>query len=79
MIERPNLRLVTLPDEDDAHAGDVALVGTLFAANLIPVVGELAHLGRWGPGTVGFSAVCALLAGAELWSQLRQRAQAARG
>ncbi len=80
MIERPHLRLVTEPPEaDDAHLGDLALIGTLFAANLVPVVGEVAHLGSWGPGTVGFSAVCALLAGVELWSQLRHRVQAARG
>lgn len=56
-------------------AGDVALVATLFAINLVPVVGELVAPGRWSPGLVGLAAAAALVAGRELWSEVRYRAR----
>lgn len=76
-----HLALVHAPADAAAPAprtdgSEVALVGTLFALNLAPVVGELAHPGRWSPGIVGFAAAAALLTGRELWSQLRARRSA---
>lgn len=56
---------------DPPTPGDLALVGGLFALNLIPIVAELAGTGRFGAGTVGFASAAALLTGRELWSQLR--------
>jgi hypothetical protein len=58
--------------------GDLVLIGVLFVLNLMPVAGELARIGRWSPGIVGFAAAAALLTGRELWSQLRARARARR-
>jgi hypothetical protein len=85
MSTAPNLRLVREPPQEPrpaADAGpalsDVALLAVLFLLNLIPVVGELAGLGRWSPAIVGFGAGAALLTGRELWSELRARARARR-
>ena len=55
--------------------GDLALLTALLIVNLVPLVGELLHPGRWGPGTVGVAAACALLAGRELWQELRTLAR----
>jgi hypothetical protein len=52
-------------------SGDLLLLAGLFLLNLIPVLGELAHPGRWSPAIVGFSVGALLLTGRELWSQLR--------
>lgn len=53
------------------ETGDLILLASLFALNLVPVAGELIRVGRWSPGTVGFATAAALLTGRELWSQLR--------
>ncbi len=57
--------------EAEASWGDLALVGSLFAINTVPVVGELLHPGHWGSATVGFATLCLVLAGRELVSQVR--------
>lgn len=78
---RPALHLKVVRDSPEAgapdagDAGDVSLVAVLFALNLVPVVGELAHLGHWSRGIVGFAAGATVLTGRELWSQLRARAR----
>lgn len=59
--------------------GDHALLAVLFLLNAIPVAGDLAGLGRWSPGIVGFAVAAMLLTGRELWSQLRARARAKTG
>jgi hypothetical protein len=70
-----HLRLVHAPASAGGPAppapGDVGLVVALLATNLVPIVGELAHAGRWGTGTVGLATAGALLAGRELAAQLR--------
>jgi hypothetical protein len=79
----PNLKIVKHPPQDagaPVEAGpelaDIALIATLFVLNLVPVIGELAGMGRWSPGIVGFAVAAAVLAGRELWSELRARARA---
>jgi hypothetical protein len=78
MSALPHLSVVKDPPPDAGgppgagpEVGDVALVGTLFVLNLVPVAGELVGLGRWSPAVVGFAAGAALLTGRELWSELR--------
>ncbi|WP_242345193.1 hypothetical protein [Anaeromyxobacter terrae] len=84
MTSRPNpLRLVVAPREIMAPAsvperGDLALMAMLLAVNLIPVIGELARLGRFGAGTVGFATACVLVTGRELWLEVRTFARARR-
>jgi hypothetical protein len=70
-LVRPPAPASTPPPE----AADLALVGTLFGLNLIPVVGEFVHPGRWSPAVVGFAAAAAILTGRELGEQLRARAR----
>ncbi len=76
MHPRPShLRIVEIdrqsnPDPE-ARWGDLALIGSLFAINTVPVVGELLHPGHWGSATVGFATLCVVLAGRELVSQVR--------
>ncbi|ABS27298.1 hypothetical protein [Anaeromyxobacter sp. Fw109-5] len=57
-------------------AGDVALVAALLGVNLVPIVGELAHEGWFGPGTVGLATAFALLTGRELCREVRSLVQA---
>ncbi len=52
---------------------EVGLVAFLFGVSVLPVAGELAHVGRWSPSIVGFAAGALVLSGRELWSQLRAR------
>ncbi len=71
-----HLRLIGPPSERaDGRSvparGDVALLASLLAVNLVPIVGEVARIGSWGPGTVGLATAGALLAGRELGSELR--------
>jgi hypothetical protein len=73
---KASLALVPTRTEDPSAPGradrsELALVGALFGLNLVPVIGELVHGGRWSPGIVGFAAAAALLTGREIWSQLR--------
>jgi hypothetical protein len=80
-VKHAHLALVDLAPPDAPAPGrtdgsELALIATLFALNLIPVLGELLRLGRWSPGIVGFATAAALLTGRELWSQLRARARA---
>lgn len=60
-------------DPGRTDGSELALVGTLFALNVVPVVGELARPGHWSPGIVGLATAAALLTGRELWAQLRAR------
>ena len=62
------------PDVPDR--GDVSLLALLFLLNAIPVAGDLAGVGRWSPGLVGFAVAAMLLTGRELWSQLCALARA---
>ena len=76
MPHAPHLTVVREPPsaaESDPRpdSRDIALVATLFTLNLVPVVGEIAQVGHWTPGVVGFATAAALLTGRELWSQLR--------
>jgi hypothetical protein len=57
--------------EPHADREGLAILAVLLGVNLIPVVGEVAGLGSWGFGTVGLATACALLAGRELWAELR--------
>jgi hypothetical protein len=78
MQTRPNhLRVAAAPREtmDEASSpdrGDLALMVMLLTVNLVPVIGEAAHLGRWGAGTLGFATACALVTGRELWLEVRE-------
>jgi uncharacterized membrane protein (DUF4010 family) len=54
-----------------ASGRDLGLVALLFGLAVVPVAGELAGIGRWSSGIVGFAAGAALLTGRELWAQLR--------
>jgi hypothetical protein len=56
--------------------GGFALLAFLFLLNAIPVTGELARIGRWSPGIVGFAAGAMLLIGHALWSEIGARARA---
>lgn len=72
------------PDPGSAHVatpelGDLVLIATLFILNLIPIAGELAGIGRWSAGIVGFAMGASLLVGCELWAELRALVQARRG
>ncbi len=73
----PHLKVVEEPPSEAPGAegapdlGDLALVTLLFLLNVLPVAGALTGIGTWSPSVVGFAAVAALLAGRELWSQLR--------
>ena len=58
-----------------APGGDVGLVALLFGLAVVPIGGELAGIGRWSPRIVGFAAGAALLAGRELWAELRARSR----
>lgn len=83
MQTRPgHLHLVAPEPKADAQpapgAGDLALLATLFLVNLVPVVGEVARPGTWGAGTVGLATACALVAGGELWLEVRALARARR-
>ncbi|HSD21045.1 MAG TPA: hypothetical protein VLC54_13455 [Anaeromyxobacter sp.] len=84
MQTRPNhLRLAPAPRETMEHVsvperGDLALMVMLLAVNLVPVVGEVARLGRWGAGTLGFATACVLVTGRELWLELREVVRARR-
>lgn len=60
---------------DAREPGDLSLVAVLFALNLVPVIGELARIGHWSRGIVGFAAGALVLTGRELWSQLRAHAR----
>ena len=68
-----------VPSASAPAAGDLALIAALLGVNLVPIVGELAHAGRFGPGTVGFATACALVAGRELWLEVRSLVQARAG
>lgn len=50
---------------------DNALVLTIFASSLVPIVGELVRPGRWGAGAVGLATVVAILSGRRLSLDLR--------
>ncbi|WP_242336405.1 MULTISPECIES: hypothetical protein [Anaeromyxobacter] len=54
------------------------LLAMLLAVNLVPVIGEIAHLGRWGGSTLGFATACVLVTGRELWLEVRAFARARR-
>jgi hypothetical protein len=51
--------------------GNIALIASLFLVNIVPVAGEVIRPGSWGAGTVGLATACALVAGRELWHELR--------
>ena len=76
MLGHPNhLRAVDLPrgriDATPRPArGDVALLAVLLGVNLIPIVGEIWDVGRWGAGTVGLATACTLLSGRALLLEL---------
>ncbi len=76
MHPRPShLRIVEVDGQSnrdlEARWGDLALIGSLFAINTVPLVGALLHPGHWGSATVGFATLCVVLAGRELVSQVR--------
>lgn len=75
-VPPPELAPPPAPPAGRADASELALVASLFGLNLVPVVGEVARVGRWSPGIVGLATAAALLTGRELWSQLRARAEA---
>lgn len=73
-VRSPQLRIVEADPpstQPGPEWGDLALVGSLFAINVVPVAGEALHPGHWGAGTVGFATLCLVLAGRELVSQVR--------
>ncbi len=83
MAPRPNhLHLVRTDGGMIAPAGpergDLALMATLCALNLVPMVGGILHPGRWGAATVGAATACALVAGRELWLEARAAVRARR-
>lgn len=66
LVERPRA-----PARPPAPAlGDLALVAALCALNLVPILGELAHAGRFGAGTLGLATAVLLVAGRELCAEL---------
>ena len=67
-----------VPSASLPATGDVALIAVLFGVSLVPIVGELAHEGGFGQGTVGFATAFALLTGRELWREVRALVQARR-
>jgi hypothetical protein len=64
------------PSAPAPASGDIALIAALLGVNLVPIVGELAHEGGFGPGTVGFATAFALLTGRELCREVRSLVQA---
>lgn len=52
--------------------GDLGLTATIFAVALLPIVCDLAGLGRWGGGSLGLGTLGALLAGRELGAWARR-------
>ncbi len=64
-----------MPARPVPEPGDLALMATLFAVNLVPIVGEVAARGGWGAGTVGLATAGALVTGRELWLELRTLAR----
>ncbi len=64
------------PLDPTPELSDLALIAVLFVLNVVPVASELAGVGHWSPGIVGFATAAALLTGRELWSQLRALARA---
>jgi hypothetical protein len=79
-----HLRLVRsgreeLPGAPVPAAGDLALLATLLAVNLVPIVGEVATRGGWGAGTAGLATAGALVTGRELWREVRALARVRRG
>lgn len=78
----PELRIVpppcggAAPDPARPARGDLALIATLFALNVVPIASDFAAIGRWSEATVGFAVGAALLSGRELWAELREHARA---
>ena len=71
----PRLTLVRDPGPGLARAEpgeprDVAVTAMLLGVSLLPILGELARVGRWGAPSVGFATAVAMLSGRELWHQL---------
>lgn len=77
MVPRPNhLRIVAparekISDGPPPACGDLALLGSLFCVNAVPLAGHALGLGRWSAGALGFSAACVAVCGRELAVELR--------
>jgi hypothetical protein len=63
---------------DDGDLGDLALTAAIVAVCALPLLGAVAHAGRWSPGELGLGAAGCLFAGRELWTCARAALRARR-
>jgi hypothetical protein len=54
----------------ESDLGDLGLTGFLFVLGALPLVCDLAGIGRWSGGTLGLGTAGALLSGRELLAWL---------
>ena len=70
----PPLQLVPTPPaapaRPDSQLGDLGVTALIFVVGALPLVCELAGLGRWGSGTLGLGTAGALLSGREILTWL---------